>query len=166
MRYDQVTTESELATLKQSLIRAHDFHLRNGETALFPGHTVLVCCVDEACVCTGDLVIEQRVGVTVRLSTCRQLNRSCQIPHPDHLCLLYIGWPLAMRLLSLSSILILLGSTLVDAADSELYPPGLLPLINRANILLSTGQFNEAAKVYSEAIGKTRIIQFVLSFLK
>ena len=62
-----------------------------------------------------------------------------------------------MRLLSLSSILILLacnGGPFVNAADSELYPPGLLPLINRANILLSTGQFNEAAKVYSEAIGK------------
>ena len=63
-----------------------------------------------------------------------------------------------MRLLSLSSILILLaynGSTFVyGSGDSELYPPGLLPLINRANILLSTGQFNEAAKAYSEAIGK------------
>ena len=58
-----------------------------------------------------------------------------------------------MRLLSLSSIFILLGSTVVYGADSELYPPGLLPLINKANILLSTGQFNEAAKVYSEAIG-------------
>ena len=64
-----------------------------------------------------------------------------------------------MRLLSLSSILILLAyngsnsNPFVYAADSELYPPGLLPLINRANILLSTGQFNEAAKVYSEAIG-------------
>jgi DnaJ homolog subfamily C member 3 len=69
-----------------------------------------------------------------------------------------------MRLLSLSSILILLacnGSTFVYGADSELYPPGLLPLINRANILLSTGQFNEAAKVYSEAIGK---VPFFLSF--
>lgn len=62
-----------------------------------------------------------------------------------------------MRLLSLSSIFILLasnGSSFVSAADSELYPPGLLPLINKANILLSTGQFNEAAKMYSEAIGK------------
>ena len=67
-----------------------------------------------------------------------------------------------MRLLSLSSILILLAyngntNTFVYGADSELYPPGLLPLINRANILLSTGQFNEATKVFSEAIGKTLI---------
>ena len=65
-----------------------------------------------------------------------------------------------MRLFSLSSVLILLaynGSTFVPVygADSELYPPGLLPLIDKANILLSTGQFNEAAKAYSEAIGKT-----------
>ena len=62
-----------------------------------------------------------------------------------------------MRLLSLSFILILLaynGSTFIYAADSELYPPGLLPLINRGNTLLSTGQFSEASKVYSEAIGK------------
>ena len=69
-----------------------------------------------------------------------------------------------MRLLSLSSILILLaynGGTPVYGADSELYPPGLLPLINRANILLSTGQFNEAAKVYSEAIGKSSILNVV-----
>jgi DnaJ homolog subfamily C member 3 len=70
-----------------------------------------------------------------------------------------------MRLLSLSSILILLaynGGPFVNGADSELYPPGLLPLINKANILLSTGQFNEAAKVYSEAIGKTSILSLLL----
>lgn len=69
-----------------------------------------------------------------------------------------------MRLLSLSSILILLaynGGTSVYGADSELYPPGLLPLINKANILLSTGQFNEAAKVYSEAIGIKNVSIFL-----
>ena len=69
-----------------------------------------------------------------------------------------------MRLLSLSSILILLaynGGTSVYGADSELYPPGLLPLINKANILLSTGQFNEAAKVYSEAIGIKNVSFFL-----
>ena len=60
-----------------------------------------------------------------------------------------------LQLLSLSSILILLACPFVNGADAELYPPGLLPLINKANILLSTGQFNEAAKVYSEAIGKS-----------
>ena len=76
-----------------------------------------------------------------------------------------------MRLLSLSSILILLacyngGSPFVNGADSELYPPGLLPLINKANILLSTGQFNEAAKVYSEAIGKkTSILSLLIVWL-
>lgn len=36
---------------------------------------------------------------------------------------------------------------------SSLYPPGLLPIINRADALLSVGQFNDAAKAYSEAIG-------------
>lgn len=35
----------------------------------------------------------------------------------------------------------------------ELYPPGYLPLVNRANALLSAGQFNDATKAYSEAIG-------------
>ncbi|KAJ7599168.1 hypothetical protein C8J56DRAFT_1011058 [Mycena floridula] len=56
-----------------------------------------------------------------------------------------------MRLFALSSSLILLF-TAVSADSGGLYPPGLLPLINRANALLSTGQFSEAAKVYSEAI--------------
>lgn len=36
----------------------------------------------------------------------------------------------------------------------ELYPPGYLPLVNRANVLLSVGQFNDAAKAYTEAIGE------------
>ncbi|KAF9037051.1 hypothetical protein BJ165DRAFT_1503016 [Panaeolus papilionaceus] len=66
-----------------------------------------------------------------------------------------------MRLLTLTPLLFLLSPTplsplLVSAsADSGLYPPGLLPLINKANILLSTGQFGEAAKVYSEAIDQS-----------
>ncbi|KAL6298802.1 hypothetical protein BKA93DRAFT_809515 [Sparassis latifolia] len=37
-------------------------------------------------------------------------------------------------------------------SGSALYPPGLTPLINRANALLTAGQFNDAAKAYSEAI--------------
>ncbi|KAL0948841.1 hypothetical protein HGRIS_008963 [Hohenbuehelia grisea] len=52
-----------------------------------------------------------------------------------------------MRLLGL---LALVSYVLADSGG--LYPPGLLPLINRANALLSTGQFNDAAKIYSEAI--------------
>ncbi|THH21286.1 hypothetical protein EW146_g263 [Bondarzewia mesenterica] len=35
---------------------------------------------------------------------------------------------------------------------AALYPPGLMPLINRANVLLSSGQFNDAAAAYTEAI--------------
>lgn len=38
------------------------------------------------------------------------------------------------------------------APAGELYPPGYLPLVNRANVLLSAGQFQDAAKAYSEAI--------------
>ncbi|KAJ3559631.1 hypothetical protein NP233_g11220 [Leucocoprinus birnbaumii] len=55
-----------------------------------------------------------------------------------------------MRLPRLALGLFLLGGVYAD--QGGLYPPGLLPLINRANALLSTGQFNEAAKMYSEAI--------------
>ncbi|KAJ7799680.1 hypothetical protein B0H14DRAFT_3092771 [Mycena olivaceomarginata] len=60
-----------------------------------------------------------------------------------------------MRLSALtSSLLFLLLPATGTYADSGagLYPPGLQPLITRANVLLSTGQFNEAARVYSEAI--------------
>jgi len=62
-----------------------------------------------------------------------------------------------MRLLALSSLLLLLANNQVAfvAADSGLYPPGLLPLINKANVLLSAGQFNEAARIYSEAIDQS-----------
>ncbi|KAH8827032.1 hypothetical protein DL96DRAFT_1228128 [Flagelloscypha sp. PMI_526] len=37
-------------------------------------------------------------------------------------------------------------------ADSSLDPPGLRPLVNRGNVLLSSGQFNEASRVFSDAI--------------
>lgn len=55
-----------------------------------------------------------------------------------------------MRWLAVSSLVLIISNVY---ADGGLYPPGLLPLINRANSLLSTGQFNEAARIYSEAIG-------------
>ena len=67
-----------------------------------------------------------------------------------------------MRILACYSLFLLLASQrsqfLVAAADGGLYPPGLLPLINKANVLLSSGQFNEAARVYSEAIGAFLIL--------
>ncbi|KAF9037034.1 hypothetical protein BJ165DRAFT_1408450 [Panaeolus papilionaceus] len=64
-----------------------------------------------------------------------------------------------MRLLTLTPLLFLFSPTLLSpllvsaSADSGLYPPGLLPLVNKANILLSTGQFGGATRVYSEEIG-------------
>lgn len=62
-----------------------------------------------------------------------------------------------MRLLAFPSLLLPLlvcqKFCFIAAADGGLYPPGLLPLINKGNLLLSSGQFNEAAKTYSEAIG-------------
>ncbi|KAF9530873.1 hypothetical protein CPB83DRAFT_868305 [Crepidotus variabilis] len=64
-----------------------------------------------------------------------------------------------MRLLSLTTLLFLGHASLnpnlsfATAADSGgVYPPGLGPLISKANVLLSAGQFGEAAKVYTEAI--------------
>ncbi|KAF9478422.1 hypothetical protein BDN70DRAFT_879947 [Pholiota conissans] len=62
-----------------------------------------------------------------------------------------------MRLLAFSPLLLLFvnRNEFFVSADSGLYPPGLLPLINKGNIFLSTGQFNEAAKIYSEAIDQS-----------
>ncbi|KAL0568435.1 hypothetical protein V5O48_013547 [Marasmius crinis-equi] len=58
--------------------------------------------------------------------------------------------------LSLSISILLALVSLVEGNNAGsgggLYPPGLLPLINRANALLSAGQFIDAANVYSEAI--------------
>ncbi len=49
--------------------------------------------------------------------------------------------------------LFLLGVNAEPSQGGELYPPGYLPLVNKANTFLSVGQFNDAAKAYSEAIG-------------
>lgn len=62
-----------------------------------------------------------------------------------------------MRLPALSPFLFFVASCVANGVAAEpsaggLYPPGLLPLINRANVLLSAGQFNEAARIYTEAI--------------
>ncbi|KAJ7227908.1 hypothetical protein C8J57DRAFT_1387935 [Mycena rebaudengoi] len=61
-----------------------------------------------------------------------------------------------MRLLSSSLLLLLLSATecLADS-NNAMYPPGLQPLITRANVLLSSGQFSDAARVYSEAIDQS-----------
>lgn len=48
-------------------------------------------------------------------------------------------------------------------SGSALYPPGLRPLISRANALLSIGQFSDAAQAYSEAIGYCTVL-FLYSF--
>jgi hypothetical protein len=44
-------------------------------------------------------------------------------------------------------------SVVADPSSGALYPPGLQPLIIRANALLSAGTFHDAVKAYSEAIG-------------
>ncbi|KAI0640609.1 hypothetical protein C8Q79DRAFT_995540 [Trametes meyenii] len=56
--------------------------------------------------------------------------------------------------------LLLVGLAYTASADQQtlsgsggaLYPPGLVPLISRADTLLTAGQFNDAARAYSEAI--------------
>jgi hypothetical protein len=59
-----------------------------------------------------------------------------------------------MRLLALSTFLAIIHRIYADpSGGSALYPSGLLPLINRANALLASGQFQDAAKIYTEAIG-------------
>jgi DnaJ family protein C protein 3 len=58
---------------------------------------------------------------------------------------------LTMRLLS--TVLAFIAATLASADNvAGLYPPGLQPLVNKANALLTSGQFHDAAKLYSEAI--------------
>ncbi|PFH45925.1 hypothetical protein AMATHDRAFT_70891 [Amanita thiersii Skay4041] len=42
-----------------------------------------------------------------------------------------------------------------NGSGGGLYPPGLLPLINRANALLTAGQYNEATRLYTEAIDQS-----------
>ena len=44
-----------------------------------------------------------------------------------------------------------------SSSGSALYPPGLQPLIARANALLSAGSFADAARVYTEAIEQSPI---------
>ncbi|KZT13306.1 uncharacterized protein LAESUDRAFT_719669 [Laetiporus sulphureus 93-53] len=51
----------------------------------------------------------------------------------------------------------LLHGANAEPSGSSLYPPGLLPLINQANALLSARQFHDAAKVYSDAIEQSPI---------
>jgi hypothetical protein len=63
-----------------------------------------------------------------------------------------------MRFLAPLSLISLLSVVCADITGSSLYPPGLLPLINRANVLLSSGQYNDAAKAYSEAIGSFTLL--------
>ncbi|KAL1739027.1 hypothetical protein HDZ31DRAFT_22092, partial [Schizophyllum fasciatum] len=60
-----------------------------------------------------------------------------------------------MRVLALASVLLFALRAYADVSAGGLYPPGLAPLINRANVLLSSGQFNDAAKLYSEAIDQS-----------
>jgi hypothetical protein len=78
---------------------------------------------------------------------------------------LFLHFPSTMPPPLLFCGLSLLLSTLSALADpsagSALYPPGLQPLINRANALLSAGTFHDAAKAYTEAIGTLKqTVQF------
>jgi DnaJ family protein C protein 3 len=58
-----------------------------------------------------------------------------------------------MRLRCFSGLLLLLATPILsDASSSGLAPPGLHPLVVRGDALLSAGQFNDAARTYTDAI--------------
>ncbi|KAG6908134.1 putative NRPS-like protein biosynthetic cluster [Tephrocybe rancida] len=61
-------------------------------------------------------------------------------------------WVEYWHAVALGFIFLVARSVYGEPSGGGLYPPGLVPLINRANTLLSLGQFNEAARIYSEAI--------------
>jgi DnaJ family protein C protein 3 len=88
-----------------------------------------------------------------REKTKRVLTWCSILPQPRSDIVLCSPPHLDMRFLALTSLLTIVGTVYADAGG--LYPPGLLPLINRANVLLSTGQFNEAVRIYSEAIDQS-----------
>ncbi|KAG6847927.1 hypothetical protein H0H93_004826 [Arthromyces matolae] len=57
------------------------------------------------------------------------------------------------RLPALASILLIVsGTAFGDSSTGGIYPSNLQPLVTRANDHLSAGQFNDAARTYSEAI--------------
>ncbi|KAG9011824.1 hypothetical protein FRB94_007550 [Tulasnella sp. JGI-2019a] len=59
-----------------------------------------------------------------------------------------------VKLLSTVATLIFVSSTSADSSSGSgsLEPPNLKPIITRANVLLGAGQFQDAAKSYSDAI--------------
>ena len=61
-----------------------------------------------------------------------------------------------MRLLPsyLTLLVLSLVVSLQANADQQHLAPELQPLISKANVYLTTGQFNDAVKAYSEAIGE------------
>lgn len=67
---------------------------------------------------------------------------------------------------TIPSVVFSLLATFVDAepaaGNGSLDPPGLQPLIARANVLLSSGQFGEAARTYTEAIGSFFLWQAIV----
>src|ERR1700676_4698512 len=81
------------------------------------------------------------------------------------LSVLYITMRIPNRILAFTPLLVFFPSAHArsdpSAAGGALFPPGLQPLINRANTLLSLGQFSEAAKAYSEAIGTLLLVLFL-----
>lgn len=57
---------------------------------------------------------------------------------------------------TVATLLFISSSTAADATPTEgsgtVEPPSLKPIVSRANVLLSAGQFHDAAKSYSDAI--------------
>ena len=99
------------------------------------------------------------MNLTERFHVERTLNQ-VSITFPTHIVLspttatisYVLLLTIAMRGVWLLSILLPLVPGI--KADGSLYPPGLMPLINHANSLLSAGKFGNAATAYSQAIGE------------
>ncbi|KAH9029466.1 hypothetical protein EDB84DRAFT_1496401 [Lactarius hengduanensis] len=65
--------------------------------------------------------------------------------------------PSPLLFYGLSVLLTAFSAAADPSSGSGLYPPGLQPLINRANALLSAGTFHDAARAYSEAIEQSPV---------
>ena len=65
--------------------------------------------------------------------------------------------PSPLLFYGLSVLLSAMSAAADPGSGSALFPPGLQPLIHRANTLLSAGTFHDAAKAYSEAIGTFKL---------
>jgi hypothetical protein len=81
-------------------------------------------------------------------------RRRCVAPRPLPVLTMQ---PLT-ALCTLGALLLAFSVQAEPGASGGLDPPGLVPLVTRANALLSAGQFSDAAQAYSDAIGEYPVL--------